>query len=144
METVEGANKASASDASTVMVERPSPMVAAHGGEGSPEIGGPSFDKRYREWRAGRVQDEAILNVSGEDWLFFYKVSRDGIEGDTLGGEQAPEDRDVWPAGQLVGPGGAGEATIVDVTDDAGQLVENGDDKGQLVQTGDEYKKGSE
>ena len=32
----------------------------------------------------------------------------------------------------------------MDVTDDAGQLVENGDDKGQLVQTGDEYKKGSE
>ena len=58
-------------------------MVAAHGGEGSPEIGGPTFDKWYREWRAGRVQDEAILNVYGE-WLFFYKVSRDGIEGDTL------------------------------------------------------------
>ena len=129
-------------------------IVGQHSGERaekkleeSLEIGGPAFTRWYQEWKAGRVQDQAILNVYGEEWLFFFQVNRDGIEGDTLEDARGqPPERvetgEVWPEGRLL-QAGSGVATIVDVDDtgDSGQGGADGKEGSQQVDEGDEYQK---
>ena len=61
--------------------------VAEHGAdtkarekEVKPALGGATYEAWYRQWQKGLVTDEAIRNVYGEEWLFFFQVDRDGLD----------------------------------------------------------------
>ena len=69
-------------------VQQPDGQVPS-GGSGAPsgdnlDINGGVFARAFEAWKEGRLSDELVHSIFGEDWLFLFGVTRHGVEGDTM------------------------------------------------------------
>ena len=74
-------------------------------------LGSSTFEAAYKEWKAARIADEAVRNLFGEEWMFFFQLNRGGDGVDTMegllgrrhgGGEPREEvGMDTPPPGQM-------------------------------------------
>ena len=42
------------------------------------------FDRAFSAWKQGKLGSDLVQSIFGEDWLFLFEITRDGIEGDTM------------------------------------------------------------
>ncbi|CAE7576354.1 unnamed protein product [Symbiodinium microadriaticum] len=76
----------------TSLTEEPvqqSDEQAPSGGTGAPsgdnlDINGGVFDRAFEAWKEGRLSDELVHSIFGEDWLFLFGVTKHGVEDDTM------------------------------------------------------------
>ncbi|CAE7378282.1 unnamed protein product, partial [Symbiodinium sp. CCMP2456] len=48
------------------------------------EPNGDLYNKAYDAWRRGHLTDDGVTLVFGQDWLFLFQITRDGVGEDTL------------------------------------------------------------
>ena len=72
-----------------VAVEPDLPEVDQHREPGPTPLDptGELYDKVYRTWKNGLLQDEGVIQIFGQEWLFLFQINRDGLEGDTMAGQ---------------------------------------------------------
>ena len=78
---------------------------------GGPDINSEIYERAYQEWKGGKLSDDLVRRLFGEDWLFLFGVNRDGLPGDTV----PPQ----GPAGTATG--GAGTEPSTTLLDEAGE-----------------------
>ena len=52
----------------------------------TPDIESEVYQKTYQAWRDGRMPDALVVDIFGEDWLFLFQVTANGVDGDTMQG----------------------------------------------------------
>ena len=67
---------------------------------------GELYERAYRSWRNGQLQDEGVVQIFGSEWLFLFQINRDGLEGDTMAGQHGATQLDSeWGRPLLEQPG---------------------------------------
>ena len=54
------------------------------------DINSRVFDRAFEAWEGGRMSDALVQHIFGEDWLFLFGITKDGVEGDTMPPPTAP------------------------------------------------------
>ncbi|CAE7209669.1 unnamed protein product, partial [Symbiodinium sp. KB8] len=113
-------------------VEEPVQVVSTGAKSSAPE--GPAgssldindgvFDRAFSAWKRGELGSDQVKSIFGEDWLFLFQITKDGIEGDTMPPPPLPH---RTPHGSVLPQRDeAAEARGEGATGNAGNLVEKG------------------